>query len=385
MNSCMTAPPSRYSKHAPAIAKVKLRFPLTKSGSSKNTQHIVLDTRELSLQFDVGDSVGIYPQNDPILVDHILSTVRATGEEIIVDPKTITQISVREFFTHKANLSRLTSSFLKLFYERGSSSFLEPLLQKENREILVRYLQEHDPLALLKEMKDVAIPLQDLCNAFSPLLPRFYSIASSPCMHPDEVHLVVALFTYTHSGEKRYGVASHFLNTLVQEKVTPIPLFVQPAHQFRLTQNDHAPIIMIGPGAGIAPFRAFLQERIARNAPGKNWLFFGERNRATDFFYQEFFEELAVQKKLKLDLAFSRDQSEKVYVQHRMQEQAKMLWEWLQEGAYLYVCGDAEHMAKDVEATLHGIAKEQGGMSEEQAASYFKTLRLENRYMRDVY
>lgn len=373
------------SRQTPAIGTIKERALLTKPGSTKCTYHIALGVQGVPLQFNVGDSLGIYPQNDPILVEHILHALRASAEVPIIDPKTKRQLTLKDFLTHKANLSRLTSSFLKLFYEHNPSSAIGALLQKENRESLLQYLQAHDPLDLFKEYARRDVPLQELCSAFSPLLPRFYSVASSQRMFNDEVHLVVALFTYMRSGEKRYGVASHFLNFLAQERETPIPFFVQPAHQFFLTQDDSAPIIMIGPGAGVAPFRAFLQERLARGASGKNWLFFGERHRSTDFFYRDFFEDLAAQNKLVLDATFSRDQPEKIYVQHRMRTRAKELWTWLQEGAYLYVCGDAAFMAKDVDATLHAIAQEQGNLTQEQASAYFKELRKEQRYMRDVY
>ncbi len=219
----------------------------------------------------------------------------------------------------------------------------------------------------------------------APLLPRFYSIASSPSVHPDEAHLTVSLSSYEYKGEIRYGVASQFLCHLATPHVTPIPCYVQPAAHFTIPSHSHADLIMVGPGTGVAPFRAFVQERLAQNATGNHWLFFGERHRATDFFYEEFWTALAQQQKLKLDLAFSRDQAEKIYVQHRMEENGLELWNWLDRGAYLYVCGDADPMAKQVEQTLLQIFETHGKLSSEESKLFLKTLRKEKRFLSDVY
>ena len=373
----------------PAIATIKERFLLTKEGSSKHTFHVSLDLSNAPITFRVGDSVGIYPQNDPILVNHLIEALGAKADAPVADPRSGKAMTLWEFLSFKANLSRLTSSFLKLFYACETShdrkNHLHRLLAEENKPLLTQYLSEHDPLDLFKEYQGVQAPLQDLCAQFGPLLPRFYSVASSQHLYKKEVHLTVALFTYTHQEEQRYGVGSHFLCHLASEKTTPVPLYVQPAHHFTLPVNDSAPIIMVGPGTGVAPFRAFLQERAIKGAPGKNWLFFGERNRKSDYFYEDEFEGFSAQGKLRLDLAFSRDTSQKVYVQHKMLESAKELWAWLQEGAYFYVCGDAHRMAKDVEHTLVQIAREQGGMSEEDSKAYVKGLRAQKRYLADVY
>ncbi len=377
------------SRLHPATATIKERYLLTKTGSTKYTSHVTLDTSLISLDYKVGDSIGIYAQNDPVLVKHLIEAMHAEGDEEIKDPRSEKVFTLWDFLSFKANLSRLTSSFLKLFYECEQShdkkNALHRLLLSENKPLLSQYLSTHDPLDLLKEYQEVNAPLQQLCEQFGPLLPRFYSIANSKLQHPDEIHLTVALFTFSHQGEKRYGVGSHFLCHLAQVNETPIPIYVQPAHYFTLPEDDAAPIIMVGPGTGVAPFRAFMQERIAKGASGKNWLFFGERNRASDYFYKEDWERWTAAGKLQLDLAFSRDQSEKIYVQHRMHEKAAELWNWLQEGAYFYVCGDAHRMAKDVEAMLQKIASERGQMSEEAAKAYVKMLRTQKRYMADVY
>jgi len=373
----------------PARATIKERFPLTGPTSTKHTFHISLDISQAPIQFKVGDSIGIYPQNDPLLVEHLIQAMKAQASDPILDPRSGTPLTLWEFLSFKANLSRLTSSFLKLFYEyeplHDKKNHLHRLLQQENKPLLTQYLASHDPLDLFREYQDTATPLQELCAQFGPLLPRFYSIASSKQLFKEEVHLTVALFTFTHQQELRYGVGSHFLCHLANIGKTEIPIYVQPAPHFTLPSDPSAPIIMIGPGTGVAPFRAFLQERIEQGAPGKNWLFFGERNRASDYFYEKEFEQWRLEGKLRLDLAFSRDQEEKIYVQHRMQENAQEIWAYLQEGAYFYVCGDAHRMAKDVEHTLQQIAATQGAMSPEEARAYVKSLRTQKRYLTDIY
>lgn len=381
--------PSVIDRLHPAIATIKDRYLLTKQGSTKHTFHVTLDISKAPVHFKVGDSIGIYPQNDPILVEHLIKAMKANPEDKITDPRSNTVMSLWNFLSFKANLSRLTSSFLKLFYEcdqvHDKKNTLHRLLQQENKPLLTQYLASHDPLDLIKEYQEVNAPLQDLCAQFGPLLPRFYSVASSQLLNKNQVDLTVALFTFTHQGEQRYGVGSHFLCHLATPNATPVPIYVQPAHHFTLPSDDNMPIIMVGPGTGVAPYRAFMQERIFKGASGKNWLFFGERNRKSDYFYEDEFEKMRTDGKLRLSLAFSRDQNEKIYVQNRMYENAKDLWAWLLEGAFFYVCGDAHRMAKDVEHTLQRIAQEQGNMSEEASKAYVKSLRAQKRYLADVY
>lgn len=376
-------------KSHPAFVHIQERFLLTGETSTKTTFHVSLDLKSSGVRFKVGDSIGVFAENDPILVNHLIAAMHASGEETIIDPRSQQEFSLRAFLTKKANLSRLTSSFLKLFYEyetlHDKKNHLHHLLQQENKPLLSQYLSSHDPLDLFKEYQEVNVPLQEICSQFGPLLPRFYSVASSQLAQPHQLDLTVALFTFTHSGEQRFGVASHFLCHTAKIKETVVPIYVQPAHSFTLPSDDSAPIIMVGPGTGIAPFRAFMQERICRGAKGKNWLFFGERNQKTDFFYADYWQQLTKDNLLRLDLAFSRDQPEKIYVQNRMLESAKELWQWLQEGAYFFVCGDAHRMAKDVESALVQIAQTQGSMSEETAKAYVKSLRTQKRYLADVY
>lgn len=376
-------------KSNPFFSKICVRSRLTKEGSSKETYHISLDLTGSNLQFRPGDSIGIFAQNDPLLVSHLLEAMGAKGDESIIDPRSKAPMSIRSFLTHKANLSRLTSPFLKLFYEleeeHDKKNKLHKLLEQDNKPQLSHYLSNHDPLSLFKEYENVKAPLQTLCENFGPLLPRFYSIASSLACYPNQVHLTVAVFTFDRGGERRFGVASHFLCHLATLGDTPIPLYVQTGHAFALPTDSATPIIMIGPGTGVAPYRAFMQERVAQNTQGENWLFFGERNQATDFFYEEEWQKWVEQGKLRLDLAFSRDQVEKLYVQHRLEQRGAEIFSWIKKGAHLYICGDAHQMAKDVEETLCRIVEQHGGKSPVDAKNFLKQMRKERKLLLDVY
>lgn len=347
-----------YSRTHPYIARIKERSLLTGPGSSKKTYHIVLELDE-PLDFKPGDSIGVIPTNDPVVVDRIIELLGAAGEEEIEDPKTGKPHPFREYLLHKANISKV--SFHKLFAVEKTQL---PLIEQ---------VQHHKPSP------------HELCKVLLPLMPRFYSIASSPKVYPREIHLTVSFVSFELNGQTHFGVGSHFLCMQAGLESTPIPIYVQPSNHFTLPEDPNRSIILIGPGTGIAPFRAFLQERIAHQAEGRNWLFFGERNRATDFYYGEYWLELEKQGRLRLDTAFSRDQAEKIYVQHRILEQKKSIWEWIQEEAILYVCGDAEQMAKDVDAALQQIVREEGQMSDEEARKFLKTMRHEKRYLLDVY
>jgi sulfite reductase (NADPH) flavoprotein alpha-component len=348
-----------YTKTKPYIARIKERELLTGLKSSKKTFHIVLDVEGADFGFKVGDSIGVIPKNDPELVERILHKLKASGGEEIQDTRAQERVSFRKFLIERANISKV--SFHKLLPLEKTAS---PLLD---------LVEHHRPSP------------QELCNILLPLLPRFYSIASSPLVFPREIHLTVAFVSFELNGQTHFGVGSHFLCKQAEIESTPIPIYVQPSNHFTLPVDGNASIIMVGPGTGIAPFRAFLQERIAKQAEGRNWLFFGERNSASDFYYKEYLTELEKGGRLRLDTAFSRDQSDKVYVQHKMLSQKKSLWEWIQSGSYLYVCGDAEEMAKDVDAALQQIAKEEGRMNEEEARKFLKGLRVERRYLLDVY
>jgi sulfite reductase (NADPH) flavoprotein alpha-component len=369
-----------FSRLKPFSAVIKERYPLTKPGSTKETHHVVLDLKNSGMNFKVGDSLGIYGDNDPILVERLISAMRADPEAVVVHPRTQEMMTLKRFLTQKAHITRLTSSFLKLFTNEPS---LAQLLT--NKIALDHYLATNDVLDFLLEFGHLSFSLQELIAAFSPLLPRFYSVASSLLAHPDEVHLTVAVPTYTHRNELRYGVASHFLSHLADVQQTPVPCYVQSTPHFTLPPDDAVPLIMVGPGTGVAPFRGFLQERIVRNSSGKHWLFFGERHRDYDFFYEEFWNTLVQQEKLSLDLAFSRDQNDKIYVQHKLYENGAEVWDWLEQGAHFYVCGEADPMAKDVESTLLRICQDFGSLTSEDAKTYIKQLRSQKRYLADIY
>jgi sulfite reductase (NADPH) flavoprotein alpha-component len=360
-----------YDRHAPYLAKIRERTLLNGSGSTKKTYHLSLEVGENQLPYRVGDSIAVLPMNDSSLVAEVLERLELNPQEIVRDPRAEKEITVEAYLTQKANLSRVPSA-------------LFGRLTSEKIENLTSYLDSHHLIDLV-ELHKPRLSAQELCNGLLPLLPRFYSIASSRRVFPHEIHLLVSYVSYAFRERQRFGAASHFLCDIASVGRTLIPLYVQASNHFTLPENPAAPIIFIGPGTGVAPFRAFLQERIAQQAPGRNWLFFGERHRATDFYYEEFWLDLEKKGHLKLDLAFSRDGTSKYYVQHRMLEKKEELWSWLQEGSYLYVCGDAQEMAKDVDAALRQIALEVGGLPEDKAREYFKKMRAEKRYLLDVY
>jgi sulfite reductase (NADPH) flavoprotein alpha-component len=259
----------------------------------------------------------------------------------------------------------------------------------DNGTLLSEFVETRDYVDILSEFDEARFESPESFLAqLSPIPPRLYSIASSLAAHPDEVHLCVAIVRYETHGRKKTGLCSGFLADQVRLATPEIPVYVQESKSFRLPSDSARDIIMIGPGTGIAPFRAFLEQRAADGATGRNWLFFGEQHRATDFFYEQEFSALQKQGRLhRMDLAFSRDQPQKIYVQDRMKEQARELWAWLQAGAFLYVCGDARRMAKDVHQALIDIAAAQGGLPPEAAADYINVtlMRTEKRYLRDVY
>ncbi|MES2273411.1 MAG: sulfite reductase [Chlamydiota bacterium] len=370
-----------YSRTHPYLSRIKERFLLTAPHSTKKTYHIALNIEGSGISFKVGDSIAVLPSNDPAYVEQIIACIGCVQEEEIFIASTNSKCTLREFLTTRANIAKVNTSFFKLLCEKGTPS---DLLLPEKKAELTEFLHTHTLLDLLK-LYPVPISPSELAKSLMPLMPRFYSIASSPKIYPNEIHLTVAHVSYESNGQTRFGVGTHFLCDRAVLEGTPIPIYIQPSHNFTLPSDPAASMILIGPGTGIAPFRAFLQERLATAAPGRNWLFFGERNRASDFYYQEFWTELEKQGRLRLDLAFSRDSAQKVYVQHKMLENKKSLWDWLQNGSYLYVCGDAEQMAKDVDAALQQIAREVGGMNEEDARKYIRSLRTEKRYLLDVY
>lgn len=381
---------SIYTKQHPFLTSIRERIALSKPGSVKNTQQIVLDLRGSGITYEAGDSIGIYPRHDSELVDRTLQALQATGQELIRYQSSGELMTLREFFTAKGNITDISPKLFREVVAREPDSEkkhdLEELLLEENRLVLKGYLEKHEVWDFLLAHSRVHFTPQELVDLLMPLLPRFYSISSSQKCVGDEVHLTVAPLEYESNGHKRRGVCTHYICQLVELGDPTVPIFLQPSHGFHLPEDRDASMLMIGPGTGVAPFRAFLQERLVHHqSKGKHWLFFGECHRATDFFYEEEWVEFGKQGHLRLDLAFSRDQEHKVYVQHKMRERGEELFNWLEKGAYLYVCGDAHRMAKDVEIALHDIVQEFGKKDTQEAREYIKLLRKQKRYLRDVY
>lgn len=376
-----------YTRLRPFIAKIKSRHDLCNDCDEKSTLHIVLDLKDSKIKYNVGDCVGVYPVNDPLLLKKTIEALRASEESRIVDKRSKQEHSLKEFLKIKANLCDVSRKLIEEISHKQTcltkKGLLEDLLS--NREALKEYLEGRQLWDILSEHHEVSFELQEICDLLMPLLPRYYSIASSQKKHEDEMHLTVKLLRYDAHGHERKGVCTHYLCNLAPEEEPIVPIFIQPHKGFTVPENPSAHMIMVGPGTGVAPFRAFMQERIAQGASGKHWLFFGEWRREKNFLYGDYWLELEKQQKLKLDVAFSRDQEEKKYVQHLLQEKGREIYEWMMDGSYFYVCGDAKYMAKDVEQALKEIFCEHGNMSEEDAKEFVKTLRKEKRYLRDVY
>ena len=380
-------PPALYTRQHPFAANVLQVQPLTRHDSPKDVRLVRFDLRGSGLQYMAGDSLGVYPENCSELVELILGAIGATGDEPVQTPHGQI-VAARDALLTQYDIVKSSDELLALLAQAatdpGEAKRLQALAEGDEDDALTG----HDIFDLLTHFPSARpVGIASVVAALAPLQPRLYSISSSPQAHPEEVHLTVGVVRYARNGcdRMRKGVASTFLT----ERVHPgqkVRLFVQPSHGFRLPANGHTPIIMVGPGTGIAPFRAFLQERQASRASGKNWLFFGNQRRVQDFLYQEELEQYLRSGVLtRLDTAFSRDQAEKIYVQQRMCEQAAEIWAWLQHGAHVYVCGDAKRMARDVDQALHTIVMEQGHMSATEAKAYMATLVRTKRYQRDVY
>jgi sulfite reductase (NADPH) flavoprotein alpha-component len=377
----MSSTGSAYSRKNPFPARLTRTRPLTAPGSGKETLHFEVSLAGSGLAYEVGDSLGIFPVNDPAEVEAVLAAAGLTGDE----PVESGGVNLREVLTRQVTLREPSRQLLAAIFEKcpGSAELAE-LIDPEARTVMEDWIDGREVGDILRAYPQARFTADELVKVLRKLQPRLYSIASSPKASPEDIHLTVAVVRYERHGRARQGVCSTYLADRVKD--TTMPVFIHSAKHFRPPEDPSVPVIMVGPGTGIAPFRAFLQEREATAAPGKTWLFFGDRNRATDFLYED--EITAWQDRgvlHRLDTAFSRDQAEKVYVQHRMLEHAAELWRWLGEGAYFYVCGDASRMAKDVDEALHRVVEEAGGKSKEEAAAYVEELKKSKRYRKDVY
>ena len=366
----------KYSQLQPFKSKIIARYVLNKKNSTKKTYHLTLDLTSSGISYAPGDSIAIFPENPSQLVDQILKELKKTGHEEIVCPRSKKKMSFYVFLKKKANLSRISSHFFKLI---STSIFPNSSIDQK------AFIHNHDLEDLFQKFPFYQIPLQEIVKQISPLLPRFYSIASSQYLTKHCVDLIVGTFNYIKGEKKRKGLTSQFLCEYAKINKTPIMIYHQPNPLFKLPKDSTRAIIMIAPGTGIAPFRAFLQERCYLKAPGNHWLFFGERQRNCDFYYENFLLDLQKKKQLRIDVAFSRDQKEKIYVQDKLKEHSLEIWQWIQNKACLYICGDARRMAKDVSKTLQEIIKTKGHFSEEEAKQFLKKMRREKSLLLDVY
>lgn len=378
------APATVYSRKNPFPGRLLVNRRLSNPDSEKDTRHFEISLEGSGLRYEVGDSMAVYPTNDPNLVEEILTALCAKGDETIPGVKGAADTTLREALLRQYSITQPTPKFLRAIAERASAApLLKELLHEDRRHDLDTYLWGLEMIDFLVEHPSVRFEPVEFVALLAKLQPRLYSIASSLKAHPTAVHFIVDVVTYSSHGRKRKGVCSSFLAERCSD--SPAPIF-PTASKFRLPEDHDAPIIMVGPGTGVAPFRAFLQERQAIGARGKTWLFFGAQREKSDFYYQKDFEKFMADGVLtKLETAFSRDQEHKIYVQNRMTGSSRELWEWLEEGAHFYVCGDAKRMAKDVDATLRQIVEQQGGKSTDEANEYVENLKNEKRYKRDVY
>ncbi len=373
------APPiTTHDRKHPFAARLAANLKLTRDGSEKEVRHFEIALAGSGTTYEVGDALGVMPTNCPQLVADVLAALGCDGEEAVKTEAG--ELPLRLALAQHFDIAKPSTDLLKAAAARNPDGELAALLDPARREELKKFLWGREVIDFI-----AGFSATDLIAVLKKLQPRLYSIASSLAAHPDEVHLTVGSVRYTAHGRARKGVCSTFLADRCAAD-TALPVWVQPSHGFKLPADASRDIIMVGPGTGIAPFRAFLEEREIAGANGRNWLFFGDQRRALDYLYEDTLEAWRTGGHLaRLDLAFSRDQAEKIYVQQRMLESAAELWAWLEGGAHFYVCGDASRMAKDVDAALHKVCETIGGLSADAAAEYVKKLKSEKRYQRDVY
>jgi sulfite reductase (NADPH) flavoprotein alpha-component len=374
-----TPPPSAlarsgWTRKNPFVAEVAVNRLLSKSGSGKEIRHYEFALADSGISYEAGDALAVVPENDPALVEAIAGHFRVSTDTLVGAD------TLGDLLGHRYEISTPGKDLLGEVESRAENEEFSHALRGGVRDVLDRWLYGKDILDILRIGGD-ALSLEEFIALLKPLAHRAYSISSSSLAHPDHIHLTVASVRYRNDGRDRGGVCSTFL----ADRGARARIFLQPNRSFRVPADD-VPMIMVGPGTGIAPFRAFLQERAARGAGGRNWLFFGDQHRAQDYIYSDELETWHASGLLtRLDLAFSRDQADKVYVQTRMAEQGRDLFDWLEDGGHFFVCGDASRMAKDVDRALHQIVGEHGGFTADEATEYVNTLKREKRYVRDVY
>ncbi|UUE45948.1 NADPH-dependent assimilatory sulfite reductase flavoprotein subunit [Pectobacterium aroidearum] len=371
---------SPYSKSSPLHATFAVNQKVTGRGSEKDVRHIEIDLGDSGLRYQPGDALGVWFDNDPALVQELLELLWLKGDESVsVDGKTLPlSQALKSHFELTQNTAPIVEKYAALSRNETLLSLLadKPALQQ---------FAQRTPLVDMVRQAPAELTADQLLGLLRPLTPRLYSIASSQAEAESEVHITVGVVRYEYEGRARAGGASSYLADRLSED-DEIRVFIEHNDNFRLPANSDTPVIMIGPGTGIAPFRAFMQQRDAEGAEGKNWLFFGNPHFTEDFLYQVEWQRYVKDGLLtNIDLAWSRDQAHKIYVQDKLREKGAEVWRWIQDGAHLYVCGDANRMAKDVERALLDVIVEHGGMDSEQADEFLSDLRLERRYQRDVY
>ncbi|MED4226393.1 assimilatory sulfite reductase (NADPH) flavoprotein subunit [Neobacillus cucumis] len=375
---------SVYSRTNPFKAEVLENINLNGRGSNKETHHLELSLEDSGLTFEPGDALGVYPDNDSELVDLLIKELNLNPDEKVTvkqgDVRTLNDALVSYY-----EITVLTKPLLQKAAELTGNKELQDLLAPGKEEEVKAYLHGRDVLDLVRDYASWNVTAQEFVSILRKIPSRLYSIASSLAANPDEVHLTIGTVRYEAHGRDRKGVCS----TLVADRTNPgdiLNVYVQQNENFKLPQNPETPIIMVGPGTGVAPFRSFMQEREETGAEGKAWMFFGDQHYVTDFLYQVEWQKWLQNGTLtKMDVAFSRDTDQKVYVQHRMLENSKELFQWLQEGAAVYICGDEKHMAHDVHQTLIDIIEKEGSLSREEAEAYLADMQQQKRYQRDVY
>ncbi|NRD78306.1 sulfite reductase subunit alpha [Bacillus sp. BRMEA1] len=374
-----------FSRTNPFPAKILKNVNLNGDGSSKETRHIEFSLKGSGLSYVPGDALGIVPANDPELVASLMEEMKWDPEMTITINKQGETLPLKEALTNHFEITLLTKKIIQQAAQLTENEELQKLASPENVDQLKEYIYGRDLLDLLRDFGPWKADAQEIVGLLRKMPPRLYSIASSLSAHPDEVHLTIGTVRYNSHGRDRKGVCSVQCAERRLEGDT-LPVFIQPNKHFHLPESHDQDIIMVGPGTGIAPFRSFIEERAVNKASGRSWLFFGDQHAATDFLYREELEQYQKEGVLtKLDTAFSRDSAQKVYVQHKMLENSKELYAWLENGANFYVCGDKEHMAKDVHNALIEVIANEGTMSQEDAEAYLNNLQKQGRYQRDVY
>ncbi|AEI40320.1 sulfite reductase subunit alpha [Paenibacillus mucilaginosus] len=380
----VTKVPTAFSRTNPFQAKVLKNVNLNGAGSSKETRHIELSLKGSDLSYAPGDCLGVIPENDKELVDALLEEMNWDAEMAVTVNKQDDTIPLKEALLKHVEITLLTKKMVQQAAELTENEELQKLVSNESNQ-LKEYIAGRDLLDLLRDFGPWKASAQEIVSLLRKMPPRLYSIASSIAANPQEVHLTIGAVRYTAHGRERKGVCSVFCAERLEVGDT-LPVFIQQNKHFNLPESHDKDIIMVGPGTGIAPFRSFIQERAVNQATGRSWLFFGDQRSASDFLYQNELEEHLKDGELtRIETAFSRDTAQKVYVQHKMLENSKEIFEWLENGAYFYVCGDKQNMAKDVHNTLLSVIEKEGVMTPEAAEAYLNDMQKQGRYQRDVY